>query len=106
MPPLYPASTICGRTPSICAGTWNGGTTLDLYNQGLDGTIPTEIFQYTHLTLLRLRDNQLSGTLPTEIGRLTQLTHLSLYSNQLSGGRTFEPILRSSSLPRAIGRGS
>ena len=72
------AVTICGHTPTICDGTFTG-TTLYLNNQGLDGTIPTELFQYTQLTQLWLRYNQLSGTVPTEIGLLTQLTSLSLH---------------------------
>ena len=82
------ALRLCGHTPSICDGTRNGGTTLDLQSQGLDGTIPTEIFQYTNLTTLRLI-NQLSGTLLTEIG-FTRLTSLGLHSNQLSGTQPTE----------------
>ena len=79
-------TSICEHTPSysICAGTFTG-TRLDLAGQGLTGTLPTELFQYTQLTSLLLRNNQISGTVPTEIGRLTRLNELILYNNQLSG---------------------
>ena len=49
------------------------------------GTIPTELFQYTQLTICRGFSNQISGTVPTEMGRLTGLTDLYLYNNQISG---------------------
>ena len=77
-------TSICGHTPSICAGTFTG-TDLNLALQGLTGTLPTELFQYTQLTYLSLFNNQISGTVPTEMGRLTQLTGLWLNNNQISG---------------------
>ena len=86
------AVTLCDRTPSICAGTFTG-TQLIFEEQGLDGTLPTELFQYTQLTTLRLPLNQISGTVPTEIGRLTRLDYLALQSNLLSG-----------TLPTEVGR--
>ena len=46
-------TSICGHTPSICDGTFTG-TELNLRNQGLTGTIPIELFQYTQLTGLWL----------------------------------------------------
>ena len=75
---------LCAHTPSICDGTFTG-TSLNLYNEDLNGTIPTELFQHTQLTDLGLDDNQLFGTVPTEIGRLTQLVALNLGVNQFTG---------------------
>jgi Leucine-rich repeat (LRR) protein len=58
---------------------------LDLGRNQLTGSIPSEIWNLTNLTNLRLRSNQLTGSIPTEIGNLTNLTYLELTSNQLTG---------------------
>ena len=77
------SQSICEHTPSICDGTFTG-TGLSLSYQGLTGTLPTQLFQYTQLTTLQLDGNQLSGTLPTEMALLMQLTDLRV-GNRLSG---------------------
>ena len=59
-------------------------TELDLRNNELTGSIPSEIGNLTNLTYLDLRYNQLTGSIPSEIGNLTNLTYLKLSSNQLS----------------------
>ncbi len=48
-------------------------------------TIPKGIGGMTGLTSLQLYDNELEGGIPEEIGNLTNLTSLSLYNNKLSG---------------------
>ena len=58
---------------------------LDLSNNQLTGSIPSEIGNLTNLTLLYLYENQLTGSIPSEIGNLTNLTYLKLSSNQLTG---------------------
>ena len=83
------ANSLCSRVPAICDGTWSG-TSLSIAGQGLDGTLPTELFQYTNVTSINLGSptgdiNQVSGTLPTHIGLLTDLTSLILYRNRFSG---------------------
>ena len=73
--------------------TWHGVRTnafeevtgLDLRENGLVGTIPSEIGQLKHLVLLNLGLNQLTGKVPSEISRLESITHLYLHSNQLTG---------------------
>ena len=67
--------------------TYDIGTTdtLDLYNQELTGSIPSEIGCLTNLTYLGLSENQLTGEIPSEIGNLTNLERLWLYNNQLTG---------------------
>ncbi len=60
-------------------------TSLELYDNNLIGSIPTELGNLTNLEWLSLDDNALSGSIPTELGNLTNLTELWLNKNQLSG---------------------
>jgi Leucine-rich repeat (LRR) protein len=57
---------------------------IDLANNGLSGSIPTEIGLLTALTSLNMSENEIAGTFPTEIGRLTNLEVLWLDNNMLS----------------------
>ncbi|MDE0196659.1 MAG: trypsin-like peptidase domain-containing protein [Caldilineaceae bacterium] len=74
-------------------GTWFGVITdendrvieLDLSDNELNGTIPSELGHLTHLEALYLSENQLNGTLPTALGALSNLIELSLWSNELIG---------------------
>ncbi len=74
--------------------SWHGVTTdrngrvveLDLSENELNGTIPSELGSLTYLEELNLSQNQLSGTIPLELGSLNNLTALSLFDNRLSGG--------------------
>ena len=69
-------------TPTPCS--WAGITCEDghitgisLGLNGLDGEIPAESGDLSHLTRLDLTDNQLSS-MPAEIGNLSSLTELNL----------------------------
>ena len=72
---------------------WHGVTTdengrvieLDLGENGLSGTIPSELGTLLHLERLLLHGNELRGEIPPELGNLTNLTSLSLWENQLHG---------------------
>ena len=74
-------------------GEWHGVSTdssgrvvgLDLPQNGLSGTIPSELGRLTNLRWLSLSSNQLSGEIPPELGDLTNLESLYLLSNELSG---------------------
>ena len=57
---------------------------IDLTENNLSGTIPTEIGDLTALTDLLMGDNSLTGPIPSEIGQ-TNLDTLVLSINQLSG---------------------
>jgi len=82
---------ICeGLTEVELWGEWYdiSTTTINLYGQGLTGSIPLEIGCLTDLTYLDLSYNQLTGytgQIPVEIGNLIDLTYLNLASNQMSG---------------------
>ena len=60
-------------------------TELNLYNNNLTGTIPSEIGYLSSLTRLDLTYNQLTGNIPSEIGNLTNLTFFSLKDNAFNG---------------------
>ena len=76
---------ICSQQPTMCDGTYTG-TSLNFYQQGLSGTIPTQLGQLTQATSMSVARNSMSGTIPTELGRLTRLTSQELdHNDPLSG---------------------
>ena len=74
-------------------GTWDGVTTdesgrvtqLDLANNRLRGTIPTQLGNLSNLVVLDLYSNRLGGSIPAELGNLENLTGLHLSANRLGG---------------------
>ncbi len=74
-------------------GDWHGVGTdrsgrvdwLGLWDNGLAGTIPSELGNLANLNTLDLGSNQLTGGIPSELGNLTNLNWLSLWDNQLTG---------------------
>ncbi|MBO1348618.1 MAG: putative Ig domain-containing protein [Hormoscilla sp. GUM202] len=60
-------------------------TNIDLGNNNLTGTLPSELGSLTSLVDLWLNNNDLSGTLPSELGSLASLEHIWLNENDLSG---------------------
>jgi Leucine-rich repeat (LRR) protein len=72
--------------------SWHGVTAdecsvlqINLNDNRLKGTLPSEIGQLSKLTVLNLGHNQLYGTIPEEIGQLFELTQLLMGTNQLEG---------------------
>ena len=65
-------------------------TKIDLYNNGLEGTIPAEIVELSTLKMLTLDSNRISGTLPPALGELWNLNVLWLHYNRLSGSLPVE----------------
>ncbi|CAI9107564.1 OLC1v1006947C1 [Oldenlandia corymbosa var. corymbosa] len=57
---------------------------LELYNNQLEGNIPSSLGQLRNLELLDLRMNSLNSTIPSEIGLLTNLSHLALAMNSFT----------------------
>jgi hypothetical protein len=61
-------------------------TTLALdSNSGLTGTIPSDIAQMTAITFLELSNCRLTGTIPSDIAQMTATTFLGLGGNRLTG---------------------
>ena len=58
---------------------------LDLSNNNLSGTIPTEIGQLVHLQKLNLFKNQIEGQIPNVFGSMKDLKELNLAFYNLSG---------------------
>lgn len=58
---------------------------LNLFNNTIEGPLPTGIGTLLELTVLELGSNFLTGTIPTEIGNLFNLDVLSVYMNFLGG---------------------
>ena len=74
--------------------TWDGVTTggtpsrvtrLELANEELDGSIPSELGRLSELTHLDLSGNALTGEIPEELGSLSNLAVLRLSGNSLTG---------------------
>ncbi len=59
---------------------------LRLRHNGLSGSLPVELGQFSDLTALVLGGNELSGSIPPELGDLDRLEWLDLYGNELTGG--------------------
>ncbi|VFQ60001.1 unnamed protein product [Cuscuta campestris] len=58
---------------------------LDLSSNRLNGSIPSSVGKLVHLTRLELSDNNLSGPVPFSFGELSSLVLLDVSSNNLSG---------------------
>ncbi len=58
---------------------------VQLINNGLVGTIPSELGTLSVVNRLQLNSNQLNGTIPSELGSLQNLVRLALFQNNLSG---------------------
>ncbi|XP_043817588.1 MDIS1-interacting receptor like kinase 2 [Manihot esculenta] len=61
-------------------------TILSLINLGLRGTLHSFNFScFPNLTRLEIRNNSLHGTLPSQISNLSKITYLNLHGNHLTG---------------------
>jgi len=60
-------------------------SSLSLFNNQLNGTIPADLGNLSSLSYLNFNDNQLTGSIPAELGDLSNLKTLYLVDNQLSG---------------------
>jgi Leucine-rich repeat (LRR) protein len=80
-----PCSPVAPWYGVTCDGTNSRVVGLDLSQNALVGTIPTELGNLTKLTNLDLDNNSLTGVIPSELGNLTKLVSLGLGANSLTG---------------------
>jgi hypothetical protein len=87
-------TSVCEWDGVVCGssdGGENGGLddllvdSYNLNNNGLVGSIPSELGTLSELLRLDLSENILSGTIPDELGNLMELSSLSLACNSLTG---------------------
>jgi Leucine-rich repeat (LRR) protein len=62
-----------------------GPAATSLETERLQGTIPSEFWQLTHLEQFTLHHNRFTGTIPSELGRMSNLTAVGLQGNLLTG---------------------
>merc|ERR1712187_1056402 len=79
---------ITGTLPTEL-GNLNSLLELTLYNNAITGTLPTELGNLNELEYLYLYNNAITGTLPTELGNLNELFHLFLYCNSINVTESF-----------------
>eukprot|EP00250_Pteridium_aquilinum_P019248 c24362_g2_i1 orf=327-1199(+) len=58
---------------------------ISLSNEGLNGSLPSQLAQLASLRVLNLSSNNLTGGIPLNLGSMASLGTLSLGSNELSG---------------------
>ena len=63
-------------------------TTLDMYDNNLGGTIPTQIGNLVALVSLDFSGNNLTGSIPEELGNLANLDILTIDGNDFDIGTT------------------
>ena len=76
---------ITGWTGVTVTSTPRRVTGLSLSGQGLNGTVPPEIWKLSRLRTLDLSSNRLTGAIPRELEYLTDLSSLRLGGNLLTG---------------------
>ncbi|KAM3360922.1 LRR receptor-like serine/threonine-protein kinase RGI5 isoform X1 [Capsicum galapagoense] len=78
-------NSLNGLFPSASFGSLHSLTYLELDNNQLSGSIPSELGKCKKLALLNLAQNNLSGVIPVELGDISDLQVLSLQYNNLVG---------------------
>ena len=80
------SNMLSGTIPPLLFAMSQWASSLQLQNNRLEGSIPTEIGQLGLATEIHLWNNTLSGTIPSEIGLMTSLRILDLSENGARAG--------------------
>ena len=62
-----------------------GLTTMEFHSNYIEGSIPSSIYSMSWLSILFLDDNYITGTISSDIGNMKSLTRLTLSDNELEG---------------------
>ncbi|ERN19799.1 hypothetical protein AMTRI_Chr05g70070 [Amborella trichopoda] len=60
-------------------------TTIDLSSNDFSGQIPVSLANCTYLNIIKLSENQFSGEIPAQLGTLSRLKTFEVSSNKLTG---------------------
>ena len=82
---LFAGAALVGTLPTQLGMLHETLEHLDLSQNMISGTMPSELGRLTRLRTLALHSNRVSASMPSELGRLNQLHYLDLHSNALSG---------------------
>ena len=87
-----PSNRLSGTIPSEFALAGLGGkvSVLDLSENSLGGSLPSELGDFHNLNVLDLKFNAFTGAIPAELKHLTKLISLRLHSNKLEGAMPAE----------------
>ncbi|RWR96565.1 LOW QUALITY PROTEIN: MDIS1-interacting receptor like kinase 2-like protein [Cinnamomum micranthum f. kanehirae] len=80
-----PSCGLQGTLDQLSFSSFSSIVRLDLANNTINGTIPSNIGALSRLTYLDLSNNQLSGTLPLPLANLTLISVLNISDNKLTG---------------------
>lgn len=62
-----------------------GLTTMEFHSNYIEGSIPSSMYSMSWLSILFLDDNYITGTISSEIGKMKSLTRLTVSDNELEG---------------------
>ncbi|KAK4438816.1 hypothetical protein Salat_0216200 [Sesamum alatum] len=79
-----PGTSFCTWIGVTCSQRHPKAIGLNLFNMGLQGTIPQEIDNLSFLTYLDLSHNNFTSLIPDEIGNLIRRRMLNISDNKLS----------------------
>jgi Leucine-rich repeat (LRR) protein len=87
-----PSNRLSGTIPPEFALGGLGGkvAVLDLSENSIGGSLPSELGDFHNLNILDLKDNAFTGVIPADLKQLTKLISLRLHSNNFEGAMPAE----------------
>ena len=87
-----PSNRLSGTIPPEFALGGLGGkvAVLDLSENSIGGSVPSEMGDFHNLNVLDLKDNAFTGAIPADLKHLSKLISLRLHSNKFEGAMPAE----------------